>query len=283
MLVIKAPTAGFCMGVSLAVNKLDKALERTKGKNLYTLGPIIHNPRVVREYEAKGAQCLEDHRLAAAGSTVVIRAHGLPRALEEDLRRHGLNVVDATCPKVKAAQMGIKKAQAAGLGKLLLFGEKDHPEVRGLLSYAGDDALVFSNLDDLRALPLRPDQPCFAAAQTTQDKNAFADVLDYLKHFLHRPPSVLNTICDATMDRQNDVLELTRKTRSMVIVGGLNSGNTRRLADISRQLGIFTVHCESSTDLPLRRLKDLQPVGLTAGASTPDAHIRAVEKILLEG
>ena len=279
MRVIKAATAGFCMGVSLAVDKLDKALARKDG-NLYTLGPIIHNPLVVREYEARGAVCLEDYTLAEPGATVVIRAHGLPRSLEEGLRSKGLKVVDATCPKVKAAQTAIRKGYESGLGTLLLFGEKDHPEVRGLLSYAGSGSLVFNSLEELRSLPLNPDQPCFVAAQTTQNKKGFEEILILLNGFFRYKLSVLCTICDATQNRQDDVIRLARKTRSMVIVGGLNSGNTRRLAEISRNLGIFTVHCENASALPLDRLRALQPVGLSAGASTPDAHIDEVEREL---
>lgn len=282
MLVIKAKSAGFCMGVSLAVRKLDEAVAaRAEGRGLYTLGPIIHNPELVADYAARGARCLERHDEAEAGSTVIIRAHGLPRPIEEELRRRGLNIIDATCPKVKAAQLAIRRAHAGDGGTLLLFGEKEHPEVRGLLSYAHGEALVFSSLDELAALPLRADGAYFAAAQTTQDKEVFAAALERLSARLGREIPVLRTICDATRERQAEVIALAGRVKSMVIVGGMNSGNTRRLAEIARARGVFTVHCEGPDALPLEKLKELQPVGLSAGASTPDAQIKAVESILI--
>ncbi|MCL1889301.1 MAG: 4-hydroxy-3-methylbut-2-enyl diphosphate reductase [Desulfovibrionaceae bacterium] len=280
MRVIRASTAGFCMGVSLAVGKLERALAGQNGPGLYTLGPIIHNPLLVREYEKKGAVCLEDPRLAARGSTVIIRAHGLPRLQEEELFHLGLRVVDATCPKVKDAQTAIRRAGERGLGTLLLLGEKDHPEVRGLLSYAVGRPLVFSSLEELRGLPLDSGGEYFLAAQTTQDQNSFEQVLEWLNSFLDKPVAVLRTICDATGRRQEELIRLAGQVNSMVIVGGLNSGNTRRLADISRGLGLFTAQCEEAALLPLDELVSRQPVGLSAGASTPDAQIRDVEKIL---
>lgn len=269
------------MGVSLAVRKLDKAIaEKIPGLGLYTLGPIIHNPVLVAEYEARGAICLKDHSLAEPSSTVVVRAHGLPCHIEESLQERGLNIIDATCPKVKSAQLSIRNAQRHG-GSLLLYGEKDHPEVQGLLSYADSSAMVFSSLEELAQLPLATSQHYFIAAQTTQDKAIFAKAVDWLKNKLGQDIPVLSTICDATHKRQDDVIELAGRVKSMVIVGGMNSGNTRRLAEIAAGKGIFTVHCEGPEELPLDKLKELQPVGLSAGASTPDTQINAIETILI--
>lgn len=286
MQVIRAKTAGFCMGVSRALRMLDAALEDRRGNNaegrLCTLGPIIHNPRLVRDYEEAGAACLKDPDSAVPGDTLVIRAHGLPRTLEDALTAKGARLVDATCPKVKSAQLAIKRAHESGKGRLLLFGELDHPEVQGLLSYAGPDAAVFGSLDELRSLPLKPGGKYFLAAQTTQDGKVFKEATDFLAGFLGGRPHVLNTICAATRERQEDLSRLAATVRSMVIVGGMNSGNTRRLAEISSALGVFTVHCEDASSLPLEKLAGLQPVGLSAGASTPDAHIDAIEKVLLE-
>lgn len=287
MLVIKASTAGFCMGVSLAVRKLEKALETGAGEKLYTLGPIIHNPRVVRDYEGRGALCLADPDLTpdlpGPGACVVIRAHGLPQDQELKLRRRGLRIVDATCPRVKSAQLSIAGARESGKGELLLFGEQDHPEVRGLLSYAGPGAQVFSSLEELRSLPLDREGKYFMAAQTTQDSLRFEEALVWARAFFRQEPPALRTICAATRQRQEDVIRLAGQVKSMVIVGGMNSGNTRRLAEISAGLGIFTVHCEEAWELPLEKLRLLQPVGLSAGASSPEEQINAVERILVQG
>ncbi|MDR1242485.1 MAG: 4-hydroxy-3-methylbut-2-enyl diphosphate reductase, partial [Deltaproteobacteria bacterium] len=218
MRVIKAETAGFCMGVSRAVRILDEALaarrreEENTGKKpgvrLYTFGPIIHNPQFVREYEERGAICLNDYTKAALGDTVVIRAHGLPKNLEQDLRRQAVNIIDATCPKVKAAQLAVQRAQCEEGGRLLLFGEAEHPEVKGLLSYAADDALVFGTLEELRKLPLHKQGKYFLAAQTTQDKSIFTDAVKYVMSFISDAVKVLQTICDATKERQEEVLRM---------------------------------------------------------------------------
>jgi 4-hydroxy-3-methylbut-2-enyl diphosphate reductase len=290
MQVIKAKTAGFCMGVSRAVRLLDKALamrqeakqyENNSGPGLYTFGPIIHNPQLVREYEERGAICLSDYKEAKSGDTVVIRAHGLPKNLENALRGQSVNIIDATCPKVKAAQIAVQKSQAQAGARLLLFGEAEHPEVKGLLSYAGPDALVFGTLEELKNLPLQRQGEYFLAAQTTQDKTIFTEAIKYVMNFIGNAVKVLQTICDATKERQEEVLKIASQVRSMVIVGGLNSGNTTRLAELTHSKGIFTIHCENAQSIPVDKLKALQPVGLSAGASTPEEHIRQVEELLL--
>lgn len=282
MRVIKAKSAGFCMGVSLAVRKLEEAVDGLgAGEALCTIGPIIHNPALVADYEKRGARCLNDHRQAGGYSTVVVRAHGLTRGVEAELRDMGLKIIDATCPKVKVAQITIKRTRAAEGATLLLFGEKDHPEVQGLISYAGGDALVFNSLKELEELPLDPAKRYFAAAQTTQDKEIFAQALDMLEQKLGRRITSLKTICNATSQRQADVIELAATVKSMVIVGGKNSGNTRRLAEIARGRGLFTVHCERPEELPIEELRALQPIGLSAGASTPEAQILSIESVLI--
>ena len=287
MEVIKAETAGFCMGVGLALRRLEAAIleyraerEENGAGRLYTLGPIIHNPQLVREYEERGAICLKDPEQAVSGDTVVIRAHGLPFEVENALLERGVKIIDATCPKVKSAQVSIRKAYEAGKGELLLFGESEHPEVKGLLSYAGSGSRVFGSLEELAALGLKAGEHYFLAAQTTQDKSIFTDIENYVRTILGEDITVLKTICDATRERQAEVIRLADSVRGMVIVGGLNSGNTTRLAEISRAKGIFTVHCENGDKLPLDELRRLQPVGLSAGASTPDEQIQEVEDIL---
>lgn len=282
MEVIKAETAGFCMGVGLALRRLETAIrEHTASSGrLYTLGPIIHNPQLVREYEEQGAICLSDPEQAMPGDTVIIRAHGLPCEVENRLRERGVSIVDATCPKVKSAQVNIRKAFEGGKGELLLFGESEHPEVRGLLSYAGSGSRVFGSMEELAALGLKEGDHYFLAAQTTQDKSIFTEIEKYARTILGEDITVLKTICDATRERQAEVIRLSDSVRSMVIVGGLNSGNTTRLAEIARARGIFTVHCENGDGLPVDKLRELQPVGLSAGASTPDKQIDEVEEIL---
>lgn len=313
MKVIRARTAGFCMGVSLALRKLDREIERaermreeedaarnsdvatstaaeatkqngakTKSSpctRIATFGPIIHNPQVLEAYAGLGVRCLRSVEEATEGFRVVIRAHGIPQEQERALRELRADVVDATCPKVKKAQLGIDEQRRSGR-TLLLFGEADHPEVRGLLSYAGDKARVFGSLQELETFELDPDTDYFLAAQTTQDRAAFEIIRQRLQERLGHHVPVLETICDATRLRQEEAIAIARRVDAMVVVGGFDSGNTRRLADVAAAQGVFTVHVENEKQLPVERLQQCATIGLTAGASTPKSIIDAAERFL---
>jgi len=278
MKVIRANTAGFCMGVSLALERLDDALAGG-GQPIASFGPIIHNPQVLAEYERKGVRRLKEVEEAGRGESVIIRAHGVPKTEEAALRARGARIVDATCPRVKAAQLAIARATRQG-GRLLLFGEADHPEVRGLLSYAHAESHVFASLDECGALPLETPGRYVLAAQTTQDIRQFAAVQAYLERRLGGGVSVLHTICDATEKRQNEALEIAVRVDCMVVVGGRESGNTRRLAELVAATGIPAWHVESEKELEAAFFRKKFFVGLTAGASTPKSLIDAVELFL---
>ena len=289
MRVIRARSAGFCLGVSLALRRLDQELEAAGGAvpakagRLITLGPIIHNPLVMQEYIERGVVCESDHQGIGPGDRAVIRAHGIPRDVENSLRLSGATIVDATCPKVKKAQVAIGREYAKG-GSLLLFGEKEHPEVRGLLSYAENRAAVFGDLRELAELALEPGQSYFLAAQTTQERSLFFQAREQLETRLGRSVPTLCTICDATRDRQQEVIDLAGQVQAMVVVGGLNSGNTRRLAEVARAGGVPTIHVERVEDitpeLAAATFAGSSLVGLTAGASTPEKHIDAMQAYL---
>ncbi|SIO38238.1 4-hydroxy-3-methylbut-2-enyl diphosphate reductase [Halodesulfovibrio marinisediminis] len=278
MEVRRAKTAGFCFGVSLALEKLDAEVEKHDAK-IATLGPIIHNPQVLERYEKQNVRCLKNAEEADANERVVIRAHGIPRETETTLTKACKDVVDATCPKVKRAQLGIHSMISKGCF-LLLYGEKDHPEVRGLMSYAGDRAFLFNSLEELKNFPLSADIDYCLAAQTTQDREEFARIDEYLQTQLAERLQVLNTICNATRERQQEAIAIAQEVDAMVVVGGYNSGNTRRLADVSRAQGCLTFHVEKSEELSASDFKGMKVVGLTAGASTPRSVIDATEEFL---
>ena len=267
------------MGVSLALRKLDQALSHSSPGRVVTLGPIIHNPQVLANYAQRGVVEVNDLSALQPGDKVLIRAHGIPRKMEEALVLAGVEIVDATCPKVKKAQENIAEMCATGL-TLILFGEPEHPEVRGLLSYSGPNSLLFSDLHELEALPLDPEGNYFLAAQTTQDQGFFLQAAELLKARLHKPLLVLSTICDATRKRLNEAGELAEKVDAMVVVGGLASGNTRRLAAVAEEHGIKAYHVETPEMLPLAELRGLSSIGIIAGASTPKALIDATQKLL---
>lgn len=287
MQVIRAKTAGFCLGVSLALSRLDREtamLGTADGpERIFTFGPIIHNPLLMRRYIERGILCDDNPETMKPGDKVVIRAHGIPKDVEERLRKSGAMVSDATCPKVKRAQVSIAKMYARG-GSLLLFGERDHPEVRGLLSYAGDDALVFGSLAELESFDLAPDRAYFLAAQTTQERTVYLEAAAALGERLGKTVKRLDTICDATRERQQEVIDLCKKIDVMVVVGGFNSGNTRRLAGVAQSRGVPTLHVEQVSDITPDRQREFfsgaRLAGLSAGASTPAEHIDAMHDFL---
>lgn len=280
MQLIIAETAGFCMGVDMALHKLDKAVANPPHNGaIFTLGPIIHNPQVLDRYQRLGVT-QTDGCFVTAGDVVVIRAHGVPRQIQEQYERTGATLIDATCPKVKKAQILIQKQAEQGK-HLLLFGERDHPEVQGLISYAPNHT-VFESLEELQAQQITRNQRYFLAAQTTQDRECFSAIRDYLRAEVDADLTVLDTICTATKDRQEEVRNLSRMVQAMVIVGGKSSGNTRRLVQIAQEGGIYAVHVETAHELPLEKLTQFERIGLTAGASTPSWIIAEVAQALRE-
>ncbi len=267
MKVVRAETAGFCMGVSLALQRLDRALDEQPARPTRTLGPIIHNPQVLADYEQRGVFCIDGAEDVREGDRVVIRAHGIPRELEEAVRSRGAVVEDATCPRVKRAQLAIARATRDG-ATLLLFGEAAHPEVRGLVSYARGSAHVFGDEAALERLAPEPTMPYVLASQTTQHRGTFERIEARLRERLPHL-EVLSTICDATRERQDEARRIAAAVDAMVVVGGRSSGNTRRLAELAAECGIPAYHVESAAELERKNFAEKQIVGLTAGASTP--------------
>ncbi|GFK95866.1 4-hydroxy-3-methylbut-2-enyl diphosphate reductase [Fundidesulfovibrio magnetotacticus] len=278
--VLRAETAGFCMGVDLALRKLDKLLAGNASEApIYTFGPLIHNPQVLREYAQRGVRLCEDPEVIEPGAVVLIRAHGVPKGVFERLRARGAIIADATCPKVTKAQKLIARQADEG-GILLLYGEEAHPEVRGLLSHASHGAIIFDSLAELQGHTLDRADSYFLAAQTTQDEEEFERIRDHLFTTLGRAIPVLHTICDATQKRQAEAIALARSVDFMVVVGGRESGNTRRLAKVAQSQGTPCALVETAAELPLEKMRGLSRIGLTAGASTPKKIIDAVESAL---
>jgi len=277
MKLLRARTAGFCMGVDLALKKLSGLIGQEEP--ILTFGPIIHNPQVLAEYAAKGVRMVEDPAAIPTGATVVIRAHGIPEPVREAILARGAKLVDATCPKVKKAQTLI--ASQARHGKvLLLFGEAQHPEVRGLLSYARAGSHVFGSMAELATLDLPKGHIYFLAAQTTQDEQEFLRITKHLRHRFGQELTVLSTICNATANRQQEAMELAGKVDFLVVVGGHSSGNTRRLAQVAISAGTPCIHVETADEIPRELLVGKRIIGLTAGASTPKTIIDRVQTVL---
>ena len=282
MEVIRAKRAGFCMGVALALHKLDNMVSSREDELVATLGDIIHNPQVLENYARQGVLRVASPADAQKNMAVLIRAHGVTQDMETELRSRCTRVEDATCPRVKNAQLAIASATNEGQ-ELLLYGEADHPEVRGLISYAAGASHIFSSQEELDSLLERlsfEGRPIVLAAQTTQDRIIFDKIRDTLSRRFGNMLTILDTICDATRQRQEEAEELAGRVQAMVVVGGKTSGNTRRLAELARMRGVPTVLVETADELDPAFFSGVTTVGLTAGASTPSYIINDVEERL---
>ncbi|MFH7321233.1 4-hydroxy-3-methylbut-2-enyl diphosphate reductase [Desulfurivibrio sp. D14AmB] len=274
MKVILAKHAGFCMGVRRAVETTLKLVE-TRQAPISTFGPLIHNPQVLDMLAEKGVHVLEEVPADTRG-TVVIRAHGVPPARKKHLEASGAVVEDATCPRVVKVQAIIDKYRRQGYTTVIV-GDRDHAEVEGLMGHAGRAGLVVSRMSDLDGLELSP--PYIVVSQTTQDEEMFQAITAAI---LERYPGgkVFNTICDSTHKRQDEVREMCHQVDALVVVGGRNSANTKRLAEIADGLNCPVFLVETESELDPEKLRAYQLVGVTAGASTPAWIIREVVETL---
>ncbi|MFH7325067.1 4-hydroxy-3-methylbut-2-enyl diphosphate reductase [Desulfurivibrio sp. C05AmB] len=270
MKVVLAKHAGFCMGVRRAVETTLKLVE-TRQSPIATFGPLIHNPQVLEMLAEKGVGVMEEVPASTTG-TVVIRAHGVPPARKLRLQESGAVIEDATCPRVVKVQAIINKYQRLGYTTVIV-GDRDHAEVEGLIGHAGAAGLVVSRMTDLDGLQLKA--PYIVVSQTTQDEEMFRAIT---AEILARYPGgkVFNTICDSTHKRQDEVRNMCREVDALVVVGGRNSANTKRLAEIAAGLNCPVFLVETEDELDPAKLRGYQCVGVTAGASTPAWIIRQV-------
>jgi len=271
--ILIAKTAGFCMGVRRAVEiVLDTAHQKGPVR---TFGPLIHNPQVLNIFEEKGIAAEYSVPENGAGA-IVIRAHGVPPDIKRSLASAGFSVIDATCPRVIKVQTIIRKHAQKGYA-CVIIGDKDHPEVVGLLGYAGERGYVADSLEALKRLP--EFENAIIVAQTTQNVGLFDAIKDWaFKHYPHY--KVFPTICDSTERRQAEVLRMAQLVDAIIVVGGLNSGNTQRLSEIARKTGKPVYHIETESELDLDALSSAECIGITAGASTPNWIIKRVYREL---
>lgn len=269
-----AKTAGFCMGVRRAV---EMALD-APGKHaapIYTYGPLIHNPQVLALFAEKGITILKAIPEYGSG-TVLVRAHGVPPEDKQRLKDAGFRVVDATCPRVIRVQTIIRVHARKGFATIIV-GDRDHPEVVGLVGYAGDAGVVVSSMAELDILPAF-DQ-AIIVAQTTQNMRFYEQVKAWAAEtFPHY--KTFDTICDSTEKRQAEVKQLADRVDSVIVVGGRQSGNTQRLAEIAAESGKPAYHVETEAELDACCLDRVGRVGITAGASTPNWIIKRVYREL---
>jgi 4-hydroxy-3-methylbut-2-enyl diphosphate reductase len=264
MKITIAKTAGFCMGVRRAVDMvLDAA--NTSDIPIYTYGPLIHNPQVLEMLETKGIFRLDTIPEKGTG-LVLIRAHGVPPEDETALKQAGFTVINATCPRVVRVQVIIRKFAQKGYATIII-GEENHPEVKGLLGYAQGNGHTVTTLDQFTALPVF--ENAVVVAQTTQNTALYDEIKAFCAE--HRPHyQVFDTICGSTERRQQEVRHLAATHDAVIVVGGRQSGNTRRLAQVAAETRAFTTHIETVSEIDFTALAGFRSIAITAGASTPN-------------
>lgn len=273
MKVIRSDVLGYCFGVRRAVELAQKVLDEKSDEPVYSLGPLIHNETVLKRFEQNGLKITQEDELESIedGATVIIRAHGVYPEIINQLEQKNCKIVDATCPRVKASQKAVIKRHGY---KILFTGDSNHGEVKGIAGYAGSDFLLIESVHDAEELKLDGNKKNVLLSQTTFSQIEFEKIKNILVH-KDSDIEVINTICPATKERQDALIELCSKVEGVIVIGGKNSANTKRLFQLALDNCSKAVHIEDESEIPEEYFK-MQYVGVTAGASTPDDLIDAV-------
>ncbi len=276
--------AGFCFGVKRAVDTVYEQLQT--GKTIYTYGPIVHNEEVVKELAELGVRVIENRqeleRLPDLRSladpragTVIIRAHGVPREVQQCMEQKGWEVIDATCPFVKRIHRIVEKKSGQG-DHILVVGNPDHPEIQGIVGWCNGPVDVIETVEEAEKYVPPEGKKLTVVAQTTFNYNKFQTIVEILKKKGYNV-SIVNTICNATEDRQRDTREVAANADAMIVIGGKHSSNAAKLYEICREVCDNTYFIQTLDDLHLELPKSARLVGITAGASTPNKLIEEVQ------
>ena len=277
MEVIVAKTAGFCFGVERAVNKVYEQIEKTS-QPIYTYGPIIHNEEVVKDLEAKGVKLIADRKeleaLTEGEGVIIIRSHGVSREVYEIAEKKGLTIVDATCPFVKKIHRLVERECAAG-NQVVIIGNEQHPEVEGIKGWGDAHTVVIQTPEEVEDFVPKAGAKLSIVSQTTFNYNNFKELVE--KFFKNGYDIlVLNTICNATQERQVEAKEIASKVDAMIVIGGKNSSNTQKLYEICLKECKHTYYIQTLGDFDPESVNSVRNVGITAGASTPKNIIEEV-------
>ena len=278
MEVIRAKTAGFCFGVKRAVDTVYEQLEKaSESTTIYTYGPIIHNEEVVKDMKQKGVIVLQSEAEldALTEGTVIIRSHGVEKAIYDKLNAKGIKIVDATCPFVKKIHNIVQKESTNG-NYIIIVGNPQHPEVEGIRGWAGIKAVVVQTKEDIDKLIIPENEKACVVSQTTFNYNKFKELVEIILKKSY-DVSVLNTICNATKERQTEARSIAETVDAMIVIGDKHSSNTQKLFEICRKACNNTYYIQTLGDLDLNQLGSVETVGITAGASTPNNIIEEVQ------
>ena len=278
-----AKTAGFCFGVQRAVDKVYELIDSCQDR-LFTLGPIIHNEEVVNDLEKKGVRVASEEELKTLpkGSTVVIRSHGVGKKVYDQLKECGLSYVDVTCPFVLKIHRIVEKESKAG-SHIVIIGDPDHPEVVGICGWCiGSYTVIRTKQDALDFVPPESKNVCIVS-QTTFNYNKFKDLVEILREKRYDNTvlnilNILNTICNATEERQREAKSIAGEVDTMLVVGGRHSSNTQKLFEICKKECENTCYIQTPVDLDSDMFQCSSYVGITAGASTPKKIIEEVQE-----
>ena len=273
--VTVAKTAGFCFGVKRAVEKVYEQIE--KGKTpIYTFGPIIHNEEVVRDLEERGVKVLEtaEELRQLTDGVVVIRSHGVGKDIYDILEKNGIEIIDATCPFVKKIHRIVSEQNENGR-RVIIVGNGKHPEVEGIKGWGNDDTLVIETAEEFEKLQISDGEKLCIVAQTTFNYNKFQDLVEKISKTRY-DILVLNTICNATQERQVEAMRIASQVDVMLVIGGKHSSNTQKLYDICRKECKNTYYIQTLGDFNPECISSVRSVGITAGASTPNNIIEEV-------
>ena len=275
MEVIVAKAAGFCFGVKRAVDKVYEQM-RHAGKPSYTYGPIIHNEEVVKDLEEKGVRVIESEEELKElhEGIVIIRSHGVGKHVYDILEANGIEIVDATCPFVKKIHKIAQEQNQAGR-RLIIIGNESHPEVQGIKGWGNDHTLVVETPDQVDNLPLSEGEKLCIVSQTTFNYKKFQDLVEKFSKTRY-DILVLNTICNATQERQVEARRIASEVDAMIVVGGKTSSNTQKLYEICQKECKNTYYIQTLGDLDPECVSSVRSVGITAGASTPNHIIEEV-------
>ena len=274
-----AECAGFCFGVKRAVDTVYEQIET--GKTIYTYGPIVHNEEVVRDLEERGVRVIETEEelrampLSKGNGVVIIRAHGVPRKIYDILEENGMECIDATCPFVKRIHGIVEKASNEGM-HIVIVGNPGHPEVEGIKGWCNGPVTVLETCEEAEKFTLEKGEKLCIVSQTTFNYNKFHQIVEIFEKKGYND-NVVNTICNATEERQQAAKALAAQADMMIVIGGRHSSNTRKLYEICSSECAKTYFIQTLDDLHLELPKAVRLVGITAGASTPNKLIEEVQ------
>lgn len=273
-----AKTAGFCFGVKRAVDTVYKQIEKHQSEKIFTYGPIIHNEEVIKDLRSHGVEVLNDEEelKTVDADVVVIRSHGVAKYIYDIMDERGITCVDATCPFVKKIHKIVAEKSAEG-SYIVIVGNGEHPEVQGIRGWAGEQVTVVQTPEDAERFELPDkDQKVCIVAQTTFNYNKFKELVEIISKKRY-DIVVLNTICNATKERQTEARQIAARVDAMVVIGDKRSSNTQKLFEICKEECLNTYYIQTLDDLDINQLRSVESVGITAGASTPNKIIEEVQ------